>query len=102
MLKGICVSLQGYSKDDIGGNVRVLDIIRGGNPRCGGRYPRGSKTYFHEYFPDILEKFMDACEAISFCTTAMKNMVISGVITCGLKVAPAHIGGSDFDYAFEL
>lgn len=58
--------MQGFpAEDTAGNNVRVLDVIRG--KRLDLRIHEldlDHKTYFHEYLPQILTKFIVACEAI--------------------------------------
>ncbi|MDY0374335.1 MAG: serine/threonine protein kinase [Desulfobacterium sp.] len=58
--------MQGFSAEDTAGNnVRVLDVIRGKRlDEWIHEIDVDHKTYFHEYLPQILTKFIVACEAI--------------------------------------
>jgi hypothetical protein len=60
--------MQGFSIDDTAGNrVRIIDLIRGKRlDIVVFDIQADHKTYFHEFLPEILEKFIDACEAIAF------------------------------------
>jgi len=51
--------------DDAGNPVRVLEVIRGKSlDNFVEDIDMDHRTYFHEKFPEILEKFMGSCEAI--------------------------------------
>ena len=60
--------MQGYSVNDEKGNiVRVLDFIRGETLDLHIRkLTLDHQTYFHEYFPPVLDRFMTCIEAIHF------------------------------------
>lgn len=104
LVKGDMRFMQGYSKDDIAGNnVRVLDIIRGKRlDVVVDDIPVDHKTYFHEYFPDIFEKFMDACEAISFLHSHDEKHGDIRRDHLWVESATGAYRWIDFDYAFEL
>ena len=60
--------MQGFSMDDsAGNNVRIIDVIRGKRlDIIVHNIQADHKTYFHEFLPEILEKFINACEGIAF------------------------------------
>lgn len=104
LVKGDKRFMQGYSNDDTAGNnVRVLDVIRGKRlDVVVHNIPVDHKTYFHEYFPDILEKYLGACEAIKFLHD---NDEKHGDIRRDHLWVESETGDYrwiDFDYAFDL
>ncbi len=66
LVRGDMRFMQGITKYDVKGNpVRIIDIVNG--KRLDVRVAAieaDHRTYFFEHFPDILEKFMEACVAI--------------------------------------
>ncbi|MFO7913302.1 MAG: serine/threonine protein kinase [Desulfotignum sp.] len=60
--------MQGFSaEDEKGNNIRVLDIIKG--KRLDNwiyELDLDHKTYFQTYLPEILKKFIVACQAIQY------------------------------------
>ena len=53
--------------DNAGNVVRVLDIVRGKQiDTMVENIEAGHFTYFHEHFPNILERFISACEGIKY------------------------------------
>ena len=68
LVKGDMRFMQGSTKQDDAGNpVRVLDVVSGRRlDMAVSDMEVGYQTYFFEYFPEILKKFMDACMAIGF------------------------------------
>lgn len=104
LVKGDMRFMQGYSKNDIAGNnVRVLDIIRGKRLDVVVHdIPVDHKTYFHEYFPDILEKFIGACEAIGFLHSHDEKHGDIRRDHLWVESGTGAYRWIDFDYAFEL
>ncbi len=60
--------MQGFAVDDqVGNNVRILTVVRGKRlAEAVDELDMDHATYFHEALPEILVKFMGACEAIRF------------------------------------
>lgn len=60
--------MQGYSvKDEKGNIVRVIDFIRGKTLDLHIRnLELDHQTYFYEYFPSVLDHFMECIEAVHF------------------------------------
>ncbi len=60
--------MHGYSAEDAKGNlIRILDFIQGKTLAAHvSSFPPGHEAYFHLHFPGILDRFIDAVEAIRF------------------------------------
>ncbi|CCO24782.1 hypothetical protein [Maridesulfovibrio hydrothermalis] len=104
LVKGDMRFMQGYSLDDTAGNnVRVLDIIRGKRlDVVVHNIPVDHKTYFHEYFPEILEKYIGACEAIKFLHDNDEKHGDIRRDHLWVESGTLDYRWIDFDYAFEL
>lgn len=68
LVRGDMRFMQGVSyHDEKNNNVRVLDLIRGKSLDIViHNIEEDHETYFRKHFPEILEKFIGACEAIGF------------------------------------
>ncbi|WP_029896364.1 serine/threonine protein kinase [Desulfohalovibrio reitneri] len=104
LVRGDLRFMQGETIPDAKGNpVRVLDIVRG--RRLDLRVEdidADHETYFHEHFPGILNKFMGACEAISFLHSRWEK---HGDIRRDHLLVEYETGAYrwiDFDYAFDF
>jgi signal peptidase I len=68
LVRGDLRFMQGFSAEDEKGNtIRVLDVVKG--KRLDNwiyELDVDHRTYFFEYLPQILEKFIGACEAIAY------------------------------------
>lgn len=66
LVRGDFRFMQGFSEEDEkGNNIRILNIVKG--KRLDERIyelQMDHKTYFFDYFPDILRRFILSCEAI--------------------------------------
>ena len=104
LVKGDMRFMQGYSAEDsAGNNVRVLDIIRGKRLDVWvHNIPVDHKTYFHEHFPDILEKYIGACEAIKFLHDNDEKHGDIRRDHLWVEYDTGDYRWIDFDYAFEL
>lgn len=104
LVRGDSRFMQGYSRDDsVGNNVRVLELIRGKRlDIVVHNIPVDHRTYFHEYFPDILEKYMGACEAIKFLHDHDEKHGDIRRDHLWVESGTGDYRWIDFDYAFEL
>jgi len=89
--------------DDKRNAVRILDIVQGRRLDLVVQdIEADHKTYFHELFPDILEKFIESCEAIAFLHSRWEK---HGDIRRD-HLWTDHTTGRyrwiDFDYAFDF
>ncbi len=68
LVRGDMRFMQGHSiKDDEGNVIRVIEVISGRRlDHAVFEIEADHKTYFYEIFPEVLEKFIGACEAIGF------------------------------------
>ena len=104
LVRGDMRFMQGYSENDsVGNNVRVLDIIRGKRLDVWVyNISVDHRTYFHEYFPDILEKYIGACEAIKFLHDNDEKHGDIRRDHLWVEYDTGDYRWIDFDYAFEL
>ncbi|TIH18471.1 serine/threonine protein kinase [Marinifilum sp. JC120] len=104
LVRGDMRFMQGYSANDsVGNNVRVLDIIRGKRLDVWvHNIPVDHRTYFHEHFPDILEKYIGACEAIKFLHDNDEKHGDIRRDHLWVEYETGDYRWIDFDYAFEL
>jgi hypothetical protein len=96
--------MQGTPTHDERGNVvRVIDIIRGKRiDDFVESLEADHKTYFHEFFPSILEGFILSCEAIAYLH---QNYEHHGDIRGDHLLVEYKTGRYrwiDFDYTFEI
>jgi hypothetical protein len=88
--------------DDAGNPVRVLEVIRGKSlDNFVEDIDMDHRTYFHEKFPEILEKFMGSCEAIKYMHD---NHERHGDVRRDHIFVEYETGAFrwiDFDYAYE-
>ncbi len=104
LVKGDMRFMQGYSRDDTAGNnVRVLDVIRGKRLDVMVHdIPVDHRTYFHEYFADILEKYIGSCEAIKFLHDNDEKHGDIRRDHLWVESGSGDYRWIDFDYAFNL
>lgn len=96
--------MQGHSIYDTQHNVvRILDVIRGKRlDNIVEDIDADHETYLHEHFPAILQKFIGACEAISFLHSRWEK---HGDIRRDHLLVESESGRYrwiDFDYAFDF
>ena len=104
LVKGDSRFMQGFSAEDEKGNtIRVLDVVKG---KRLDNWIHGldvdHKTYFFEYLPRILEKFVSACEAIEYLHAKGEK---HGDIRRDHLWRETHSGDYvwiDFDYTFDF
>jgi hypothetical protein len=96
--------MQGYSRDDsAGNNVRVLDVVQGELLSLAiDRIEADHKTYFFELLPDILEKFVGACQAIEFLHHHGENHGDIRRDHLWLERDTGNYVWIDFDYTYEF
>jgi len=96
--------MQGFSlRDTTGNNVRVIDVISG-KPLAVvvDEMPLDHKTYFFEAFPGILEKFIEACEAIGFLHAHGEKHGDIRRDHLWLERGTGRYRWIDFDYTFDF
>lgn len=103
LVRGDTRFMQGHSVDDnVGNRIRVIDFIQGKRiDFVTAKNPADHETYFNEYYPSILDKFMGACEAISFLHDQGER---HGDINLDHLMIESDTGAYrwiDFDYAYE-
>jgi len=96
--------MQGISVQDEKGNlVRVLELIRGKRLDVTvDAIPADHRTYFHEFFPDILAKFIGACEAIGFLHSREEKHGDIRRDHLWVESGTGRYRWIDFDYAFDF
>lgn len=104
LVRGDMRFMQGYSvNDSVGNNVRILDIIRGKRLDVWvHNIPADHRTYFHDHFPDIFEKYIGACEAIKFLHDNDEKHGDIRRDHLWVEYETGDYRWIDFDYAFEL
>ncbi|WP_320169722.1 serine/threonine protein kinase [Maridesulfovibrio sp.] len=104
LVRGDMRFMQGYSlNDSAGNNVRILDVIRGKRLDVVVHdIPVDHRTYFHEYFPDIFEKFIESCAAIKFLHDHDEKHGDIRRDHLWVESGTGEYRWIDFDYAFEL
>ncbi len=103
LVRGDSRFMQGITlKDEAGNPVRILEIILGKSlDNYVEDLDMDHRTYFHELFPEILEKFMGSCEAVKFMHD---NGERHGDIRRDHIFVEYETGAYrwiDFDYAYE-
>ncbi|WP_319466394.1 serine/threonine protein kinase [uncultured Pseudodesulfovibrio sp.] len=103
LVRGDTRFMQGRSvKDEAGNRIRIIDFIQGkriDNVVAGIKADH--ETYFHEHYPDILGKFIGACEAVAFLHEQGER---HGDINFDHLMKEYSTGAYrwiDFDYAYE-
>ena len=96
--------MQGIShNDDAHNNVRVIDLIRGKRlDEVVDAIEADHETYFHEYFPDILERFIGSCEAIGFLHSRWEKHGDIRRDHLWVEHSTGRYMWIDFDYAFDF
>ncbi|MDY7001114.1 MAG: serine/threonine protein kinase [Thermodesulfobacteriota bacterium] len=90
-------------KDEKGNLVRVLDLIRGKRlDVVVDAIPVDHRTYFHEFFPGILEKFIGSCEAIAFLHSHEEKHGDIRRDHLWVESGTGDYRWIDFDYAFDF
>lgn len=103
MVRGDSRFMQGKSVTDEAGNrIRVIDIIQGKRiDHVVANIKADHKTYFNEFYPHILAKFIDACDAIRSLHERGER---HGDINLDHLMREYDTGAYrwiDFDYAYE-
>lgn len=104
LVRGDARFMQGESMFDVKNNVvRVLDVIRGKRLDVWVEDIQADhKTYFFEFFPDILEKFIGACEAIAFLHSRWEKHGDIRRDHLWIEYETGAYRWIDFDYAFDF
>jgi len=104
LVRGDMRFMQGVSLFDSRRNVvRVLDVIMGRRlDAMVEDIDTDHETYFFEHFPDILQKFIGACEAVAFLHSRWEKH--GGIRRDHLWVehGTGRYRWIDFDYAFDF
>lgn len=104
LVRGDWRFMQGESLFDTKRNVvRVLDVIKG--KRLDTQVEdieADHKTYFHEYFPEIFEKFLGSCDAISFLHSRWEKHGDIRRDHLWVEYDSGRYRWIDFDYAFDF
>lgn len=103
LVKGDTRFMQGTTlHDDAGNPVRILEVVWGKSlDNHVEDIDMDHRTYFHEKFPGILEKFAGSCEAMKFMHD---NMERHGDVRRDHIFVEYETGAYrwiDFDYAYE-
>ena len=96
--------MQGVThKDDKGNLVRVLEVIRGKRlDLVINALPMDHRTYFHDHLPEILEKYLDCCDALRFLHRHGEQ---HGDVRCDhiwVESSTARYRWIDFDYGYDF
>ncbi|MGB9712358.1 MAG: serine/threonine protein kinase [Dissulfurimicrobium sp.] len=96
--------MQGITiKDERGNPVRIIDIIRGKRlDETVADIEADHRTYFFEFFPEILEKFMGACEAIEFLHSKGEKHGDIRRDHLWIESGTGHYRWIDFDYTYDF
>jgi len=103
LVSGDARFMQGRTvRDDAGNRVRIIDIIQGKRiDHVVGNLKMTHETYFFEFYPHILAKFIGACEAIAHLHAQGE---LHGDIHLDHLMREYDTGAYrwiDFDYAYE-
>lgn len=104
LVRGDCRFMQGVPMfDAVGNSVRVLDVIRGKRlDILVEDIQADHETYFFQFFPDILEKFIGACEAIAFLHSRGEKHGDIRRDHLWVEYGGDMYRWIDFDYAFDF
>ena len=104
LVRGDMRFMQGVTVPDERRNaVRVLDIVQGRRlDLTVENIDADHRTYFHELFPDILEKYIEACEAIAFLHAHWEKHGDIRRDHLWVDYATGRYRWIDFDYAFDF
>ena len=96
--------MQGIAVDDaVGNNVRILTVVRGKRlAEAVDELEMDHTTYFHEALPDILVRFMTACEAIRFLHRHGENHGDIRRDHLFVEYGTGNYVWIDFDYTYEF
>jgi len=95
--------MQGVTMRDTADNlVRILDMIRGKSlDNVIEDINADHRTYFHQFYPDILGKFIGACEAIAFLHDHGERHGDIRRDHIWVEHKTGNYRWIDFDYAYE-
>ncbi len=104
LVRGDSRFMQGVTVPDNRGNaVRVLDIVQGRRlDEVVENIDADHATYFRDYFPGILERFIEACEAIAFLHSRWEKHGDIRRDHLWLDKATNRYCWIDFDYTFDF
>ncbi|AGW13057.1 protein kinase family protein [Megalodesulfovibrio gigas] len=103
LVRGDARFMQGHCFHDVvGNNVRVLDIIRG-KPidEVVAALEVDHPTYFRQYLPDYLARFIAACEAMEFLHAHQEKHGDVRRDHLFVEHGTGRCRWIDFDYAFQ-
>lgn len=96
--------MQGFSADDTAGNnVRILSVVRG--KRLADMVDEldvDHRAYFFDFLPEILEKFMVACEGIRFLHLHGENHGDIRRDHLFVEYSTGNYVWIDFDYTYDF
>jgi len=103
LVRGDTRFMQGRSaRDEAGNRIRIIDFIQGKRiDHVVANNPADHETYFHEHYPDILNKFIESCKALAFLHDQGE---LHGDINLDHLMIEYDTGAYrwiDFDYAYE-
>lgn len=95
--------MQGVTvKDTAGNSVRILELIRGKSlDNVIENFDADHRTYFHEIYPGILEKFFGSCEAVTFLHDRGERHGDIRRDHIWVEHRTGRFRWIDFDYAYE-
>ncbi|MBN2140234.1 MAG: serine/threonine protein kinase [Desulfovibrionaceae bacterium] len=104
LVKGDERFMQGISAKDAAGNVvRVLDVVLGKRlDSVVEELELDHRTYFHEVFPGILAKYLEAVEAIGFLHANWEKHGDIRRDHLWVEYGTGRYRWIDFDYTFEF
>ena len=104
LVKGDGRFMQGFSvEDEVGNNARILSVVRGKRlADVVDQLEADHRTYFFEMLPDILEKFIVACEAIRFLHVHGENHGDIRRDHLFVEYDTGNYVWIDFDYTYDF
>ncbi|MDD4649946.1 MAG: serine/threonine protein kinase [Desulfoplanes sp.] len=104
LVRGDCRFMQGFSVDDsAGNNVRILSVVRGKRlAEVVDAIDVDHRTYFFDFFPGMLEKFVVACEAIRFLHAHGENHGDIRLDHLFMEYSTGNYVWIDFDYTYDF
>ncbi len=103
LVRGDTRFMQGCSaKDEAGNCIRIIDFIQGKRiDHVVANNAADHETYFREQYPNILAKFIGACEAIAFLHDQGERHDDINLDHLMMEYGTGAYRWIDFDYAYE-